>query len=281
MVMTAGAENNGEEDVMELNEEQIWTYHNDGMLVLPKLFNAEEVAALRAALSRDREIGGDHVIVEGGEVRAVYASHRRQAEFAALVASPRVLRPVQMLLCEDVYVYQFKTNTKAAFGGDKWSWHQDYAAWRIVDRLPTPRVISVGLYLDDVTEFNGPLIFAPGSHRDGLIRDGRSDVARSEQHLDPDDIALSTEQVATVIKQYGMCSPKGSAGTVVLFSAEVVHGSSTNMSPFPRSLTIVSYSDVQNVPRGELRPDYLVGHDTAPLQLGPDHNVTASDGARS
>jgi ectoine hydroxylase len=35
-----------------------------------------------------------------------------------------------------VYIYQFKINVKAAFGGDVWQWHQDYIFWRNEDGMP-------------------------------------------------------------------------------------------------------------------------------------------------
>src|SRR5947199_8251024 len=74
-----------------------------------------------------------------------------------------------------VYIYQFKINAKAAFGGDVWEWHQDYIFWQKEDGLPTANVVNAVIFLDEVHEFNGPLIFIPGSHKEGVI-----DVAPQE-----------------------------------------------------------------------------------------------------
>jgi ectoine hydroxylase len=65
-----------------------------------------------------------------------------------------------------------------------------------------------------------------------------------------------------------MVSPKGPAGSVVLFHPEIVHGSATNISPFPRDLLIVTYNSVGNQPRhrGEPRAEFLVGRDATPLE---------------
>ncbi|AHH95555.1 phytanoyl-CoA dioxygenase family protein [Kutzneria albida] len=255
---------------MRLNDKQLAQYHEDGFLLVESALDQQEVEQLRASFQRDCETPGPHLVAEedGSQVRAVYASHQRQPEFSGLVRDPRVLVPVQQLLTEDVYVYQFKINAKPAFGGERWSWHQDYLAWRIADNLPAPRQVNIGVFLDDVTEFNGPVIFLPGSHRNGLVHEGRTEQAKSEQHLDPDDIALSAEQLAEHVDRRGMVSPKGPAGSIVFFSPEIVHGSAPNMSPFPRRLLIATYNDVANLPSwpGEPRPDYVVCRDTEPLR---------------
>jgi ectoine hydroxylase len=253
---------------MYLTPQQVQEYRTNGVLVLDELFDDQEVESLQEAFERDCRVPGEHRVTEQGsdDVRAVYASHYRQREFAALVRSPRILEPVHQLLADDVYVYQFKINAKPAMSGDKWSWHQDYVAWKVADKLPTPRLVNVGFFLDHVTEFNGPVIFVPGSHRHGLVREGRHAVSASEQHLDPDDIALNPSQMAGLVSRYGMVSPKGRAGSVVLFDPQIVHGSAANMSPFQRRLLIVTYNDVQNTPLGVRRPDYLVCRDTTPLR---------------
>jgi ectoine hydroxylase len=254
-----------------LTAENIATYWRDGMLVLPDLFGSAEVEALRAAFARDTLIPGDQRITEPGgtQVRAIYASHVRQPEYSALIRSPRLLGAAHDLLDPQVYLYQFKINAKPAFGGDGWAWHQDYIAWKIADNVPGPDFINAVVFLDDVTEFNGPIVFIPGSHTDGLIRSDRSEQWRSGQHLDPDDIALSPDEMSALVERHGMVGPTGRAGTTVFFHPEIVHGSASNISPFPRRVAIITYNQVRNAPRplGEPRPEYLVSRDTRPLNI--------------
>ena len=66
---------------------------------------------------------------------------------------------------EPVYMHQFKINGKMAFDGDVWQWHQDYGTWKNDDQMPEPRATNVAIFLDEVNEFNGPLMFIPGSHQ--------------------------------------------------------------------------------------------------------------------
>jgi ectoine hydroxylase len=254
------------------------TYQRDGVLVRPGLFTPAEVCALEAAFERDARIPGEHRITEadGTGVRAVYASHTRQQEYRTLIRSPRLLEAAQQLLGPDIYLYQFKINAKAAFGGDSWAWHQDYVAWKIADNLPSPELVNVVVFLDEVNEFNGPIIFVPGSHADGSVGSALGDEHRSDQHLDPDDIALTQADMASLVDQHGLISPKGGAGTVVFFHPEVVHGSAANISPFPRRLIILTYNQVGNYPRwpGDPRPEYLVCRDTTPLEIEDGSLVT-------
>lgn len=270
---------------MQLSPEELRRYRQHGYLILEQLFDAEEVDLLRKAFVRDIAIPGDHRIAEedGTEVRAVYASHERQPEFGAFVRSPRVLEPVRQLMGTDSYIYQFKINSKAAFSGSGWSWHQDFPAWQLADNLPRPNLVNVALCLDDSTEFNGPVVFVPGSHRGAVAPRRRLADAASPQHVDPADIAVGRKEMVPLVDEHGMHSATGKAGTVVLFSPEVVHGSGTNMSPLDRRLLIVTFNDVANLPRtvGEPRPAYLVGRDTEPLHVVDEPlRAAALSGAR-
>ncbi|MGW0532201.1 phytanoyl-CoA dioxygenase family protein [Streptomyces sp. NPDC003032] len=262
------------EERVQLSPDQMAQYRETGFLVLESLFDPSEVEALVDGFEADCLTPGPQRILEENDeaVRAVYASHERRREFATLVRTPRLLGPARQLMSDHLYVYQFKINAKPAFGGDKWAWHQDFLAWKLADNLLEPRQVNVGLFLDEVTEFNGPLIFLPGSHRSGLLRDFRNASTRSSQHLDPDDIALRPAQMSDLVDRHGMVSPKGPAGSVILFDPEIVHGSAPNMSPFPRRLLIATYNDVTNVPvpLGEPRPPYVVGRDTAPLEFSDE-----------
>ncbi|MER6124311.1 phytanoyl-CoA dioxygenase family protein [Streptomyces sp. NPDC001795] len=257
-----------------LTADDIATYHRDGVLFVPGMFSQSETEALRSAFERDAKIPGDHRITESNDsdVRAVYASHVRQPEFASLTRSARLLGSAQRLLDTPLYVYQLKTNAKPAFAGDKWAWHQDFLAWRLADNIARPRLVNAAVFLDDVTEFNGPVIFVPGSHTAGLVHRDRNDMARSEQHLDPDDIALTPGELAACVERGGMVSPKGPAGSVVFFHPEIVHGSAPNMAPYPRRLAIITYNDVANPPRpvGTPRPEYLASRDVTALTVADD-----------
>ena len=91
-------------------------------------------------------------------VRTNFAAHMYSHPFARLARHPRMVEPVVQLFGEPVYMHQFKINGKMAFDGDVWQWHQDYGTWKADDHMPEARAMNVAIFLDDVNEFNGPLM---------------------------------------------------------------------------------------------------------------------------
>ncbi|MBJ7421148.1 MAG: phytanoyl-CoA dioxygenase family protein, partial [Rhodoferax sp.] len=156
---------------MQLTPEQLAQFDRDGYLFFPGQFSPEETQSLLDAVpslyaKRDafnvREKGRD-------AVRTNFAAHMVSEPFAKLGRHPRMIEPVEMLLGEKLYMHQFKVNGKMAFEGDVWQWHQDYGTWLNDDMMPTERAMNVAIFLDDVNEHNGPLMFIPGSHKRGVV----------------------------------------------------------------------------------------------------------------
>jgi ectoine hydroxylase len=72
----------------------------------------------------------------GDVVRTNFAAHLYSAPFARLARHPRMVRPIEQIFGEKLYMHQFKINGKAAFDGDVWQWHQDYGTWKRDDEMP-------------------------------------------------------------------------------------------------------------------------------------------------
>ena len=98
-------------------------------------------------------------------LRSVFNPHLYSDVLGRLVRHPRVLSAVEDLLGEPVYVFQLVVNNKAPFNGDMWYWHQDYPTYRADDHIAECRMVNALIFLDEVTQFNGPLMVVPGSHR--------------------------------------------------------------------------------------------------------------------
>ena len=113
------------------------------------------------------------------------------------------------LFDEEVYMHQFKINGKMAFAGDVWQWHQDYGTWLNDDMMPTERAMNVAIFLDDVNEFNGPLMFIPGSHKKGVV-EAKHDLTTTSYPL----WTVSDELIATLVE-----SAAGGQGTAAASSA--------------------------------------------------------------
>lgn len=260
---------------MELSPQQIATYERDGLLLLPALFNDAEVDALLAATREIARIDHPSRVLEkdGHTVRALHGCHLTNPLMQRLTRNPRLLRPAEQLVGSAAYVYQFKINFKAAFGGDVWKWHQDYIFWRKGDGMLEPRCVNLMVYLDEVTEFNGPMMCIPGSQRHGMIdveairgRGGWQDNVSADLKY-----SLDRDTIARLVDEGGIVAPKGPRGSVLIFHPNVAHGSAPNLSPWDRTMMIVTYNSVQNlpVPPGEPRPEFLVSRDARPLTPEP------------
>jgi ectoine hydroxylase len=199
--------------------------------------------------------------------------------FRRLVRHPTLLQPALQILQSEVYVYQFKINFKVAMGGDTWKWHQDFIFWNKEDGLPEPRVMNMSVFLDEVTEFNGPMMFVPGSHKLGLIepdalavadeRSNNVEGADWTSHVSVDlKYSLKRELLADLVARNGLVAPKGPAGSLLLFDSNLFHASASNLSPFNRTVIIVTYNTTANQPRlGNERPEFLVSRQSTPLEM--------------
>ena len=257
---------------MKLTPEQRAQFERDGYLFFPGHFSPEETKTLTDAvpdLYSKRE--AFNVREKGSDaVRTNFAAHLISEPFARLARHPRMVGPVMDLFEEEVYMHQFKINGKMAFEGQVWQWHQDYGTWLNDDLMPTERAMNVAIFLDDVNEHNGPLMFIPGSHRKGVI-DAKHDLTTTSYPLWTVDNALIAQLVERAGgKDGGIVSPKGPAGSMILFHSCLVHASGSNLSPFNRVAVYLSLCAVSNHIRRHKRPEYIAHRDFTPIEMLPD-----------
>jgi len=252
---------------MNLSKTQIAEFHEQGYLFLPDVFNGDEIAALTSELegifSQDRP---ENVREKNGKaVRTSFAAHTFNEAFKRLGRHPRLIDPVVQLLDGPVYIHQYKINAKAAFDGDVWQWHQDYGTWARDDLMPEPRAMNIALFLDEVSEFNGPLMFIPGSHKGGKL-DAGHDVKTTSYPL----WTLDNDTVTRLVDEGGMVAPKGKAGSVLLFHCNLVHCSAGNISPWDRTIVYLSLCHVDNHIRQFKRPEWIAHRNFSPIEVLPD-----------
>jgi len=274
-----------QEIAMCLTNDEMKLYKEQGYLFMPALFSRTEVEIMKEQLPTVFAEASPRRILEkqGNMVRSVYGLHRTNEVFKRLSQHPRLVDTAMQLLDSDVYIYQFKVNAKAALGGDVWEWHQDFIFWQKEDAMQTPRVINAAVLLDDMTEFNGPIFLIPGSHSDGVIdMNARHANGNGNGNGTPSWIndlttdlkySLSKEVIENLVRTKGIVAPKGPAGSVLFFDANIVHASPSNLSPFDRAVAFVTYNSVENIPAEveKPRPDFLVDRQVIPIvPLGDD-----------
>jgi ectoine hydroxylase len=252
---------------MQLSQEQLARFDRDGYLFFPSLFKSEEIRVLSSEVpglyaqhrpENVREKGSD-------AVRTNFAAHLYNAPFARLARHPRMVLPVKQMFGEDVYMHQFKINGKMAFDGDVWQWHQDYGTWKNDDLMPEPRAMNVAIFLGEVNEFNGPLMFIPGSHKLGVL-DAQHDTATTSYPL----WTINHDTIRKLVERGGIVAPKGPAGSMILFHSCLVHASTSNLSPWDRISVYLSLCAVSNHIRRFKRPEYIAHRDFTPIACLPD-----------
>ena len=252
---------------MNLTDQQLREFEDDGYLFVPDAFSGDEVAVLNAEVPGIFAQERPEVWREKGtrSVRTAFAAHTYNDAFHRLACHPRLIGPVMQLLGGPVYVHQFKINGKAAFDGDAWQWHQDYGTWARDDLMPEPRAMNIALFLDDVTEFNGALMIIPKSHKQGVLEAGhdRSTTSYPLWTLDKDEIAR-------LVEEGGLVAPKGAAGSMLMFNCNLVHASPGNISPFSRTIVYISACHVDNHIRRFKREEWIAHRDFTPIECLPD-----------
>ena len=261
---------------MYLTKEQKEVFDKEGYLFFPSHFSQKEIQYLSSAVPELYEIREEYNFREKGSdaVRTNFAAHLYSTPFAKLARHPRMIKPVEDLLQEKLYMHQFKINGKMAFEGDIWQWHQDYGTWFNDDLMPSARAMNVAIFLDEVTEFNGPLLFIPGSHKKGVIK-ANHDLTTTSYPLWTIDNNLIKQLVDRAGgHDGGIVSPKGPAGSMIVFHSCLVHASSNNLSPFNRISVYLSLCAVSNHIRRFKRKEYIAHRDFTPIECLPDDCLT-------
>lgn len=130
-------------------------------------------------------------------------------------------------------------------------------------------MINTLIFLDEVNNHNAPLMLVPGSHRHVPEQPIVSDQGTSysfryaQQHT-----------VATLVEQSGISAPIGPAGSAIFMNVNTLHGSTANMSPWPRCLVTLTYNAMSNkATRPSVRAQHIVYDDRdlpALTPLAPD-----------
>ena len=262
---------------MELTQQQILFYKENGFLLLENVFNTEEVQVLLNEMDEViKEDGPRRILEKNGSVRSFFAPHFTSEIFDKTNRLDRLVVPSRQLIGDDVYVHQSKINVKAAMLGDWWEWHQDYPYWKNDDGMPKPDVLTAMIFMNETNEFNGPLLLIPGSHKNGEFDDQPNDI-----EADPNDsewyaeylksasfmtsltsnlkYKLERKTIADWVAKKGIYSAKGAPGSVLFFHGNVFHASSNNLSPWDRFTYLITYNSVSNkLPNiAEPRPEFI------------------------
>ncbi|WP_020616104.1 ectoine hydroxylase [Paenibacillus daejeonensis] len=236
-----------------LTKEQSDFYEQNGYLLLDSFFNEEEIADWRAELGRLQEKfknnPADEVILEpeSKEVRSIFAIHKNNAVFSLVAKHPRLQAIVSYLLGGETYIHQSRINYKPGFNGKEFYWHSDFETWHVEDGMPNMRALSCSIALEDNFDYNGALMVVPGSHKKFITCIGQTPDDHYKESLRRQEYGVPDQESLTkIVKEGGIDTAVGKAGSILLFDCNTMHGSNSNITPLPRSNVFMVFNHESN-----------------------------------
>ena len=225
-------------------------YEKDGFVIVRGLLSPGEVGSIQKLRNRIDEEAAEsgfedftkgrsryefEKIPTGAEsvrstLRAVKQPWYEEPVFRSVVACDRVLDTVQELIGPEVFYHSSKMLFKAAKGGRRKPWHQDWAYW---DHM-SQRQVTVWFAIDESTRENGCIEVIPESHKNGVIK-----------HYHGEDFMIHEELIKKSQVVYAEMKP----GDVLFFDVLTLHASAPNNSDNGRLCSIIDY-DSEPKPEG-------------------------------
>ncbi|WP_194813496.1 ectoine hydroxylase [Nocardia sp. XZ_19_385] len=261
----------------QIGTEALSTFGTDGYAVLDDLLSPAEVAEFSAEIARlatDPALAEDDRVIRersGNRVRSVFEVHKLSAAVADLVRQSRISGPAREVLGSEVYLHQTRINYMPGFRGNGFYWHSDFETWHAEDGMPAPRAVSLSIALTDNYPVNGSLMVMPGSHRTFVPCQGSTPAEHYRESLQEQEIGVPTpSDIAVLAERHGITQFTGRAGSALLFDSNIMHGSSNNITPFPRSNIFLVFNSVENTlvepfAAPGRRPEYIAARDYTPV----------------
>lgn len=177
---------------------------------------------------------------EKPRVRRIKSQHEHSDFFKAFAGDPLIMALLEPLMPSGVRIHNTKINMKSAGHGESIEWHQDWAFYPHTN----DDVLAVGIYLDDCTPENGPMMVLPGSHK-GPTYD-HHEGAYFCGAMDPEACDLDFSKAVPLT---------GTAGTLTIHHARLIHGSAHNLSDRSRRFLLQAYAAVDAWPLHDMKGD--------------------------
>ena len=265
----------GRESEGPLSEADLQAVDTRGYLVRPATVGETWLPPLQDELARiGSEVSGDdpRIVREpGGGIRSVFQPHLFSELIEDVIFLDTVLPVARQLLGSDVYIHQARINLMPGFTGTGFYWHSDFETWHAEDGMPLMRAVSCSIALTENYPYNGALMVMPGSHRTFYPCVGATPTNNHTSSLVRQEAGVPDRATLTgAAARHGIEQATGPAGTALWFDSNVMHGSGSNITPFPRSNIFLVFNSVENrlcepfaaaVPR----PEYLAARKVQPL----------------
>jgi ectoine hydroxylase len=266
-----------------LSPEELNAYEENGYILFPDLFSAEEVDAMnreyKRLLSEGVLEGRDELIKEprSDEARSIFCLEKFSPLFDKISRDGRILDKVMQILDSRVYIHHSRINIKPAYHGKSFPWHSDFETWHAEDGVPRLRIQTAWIMLTENNPYNGPLYLIPGSHKQYVACKGETPSGHFKQSLRKQEYGVPSEAaIKQLAKSGNLTGAYGKPGTLVIHEGNIMHGSPDNISPWPRTNLFFVYNSIHNQPADapfaakQFRPTFLSNPEREPLTKADD-----------
>ncbi len=226
--------------------EYVTSFENNGYVLMENVITGDQLAALndqlRSWIDDSRQHDSNFGEIMDGRPRFDVEPRTHSPEMPALrrISSPIEVSDSYLTVTRDnaaldltaeifgpnIKLVATKVNLKLPGSGTAVKYHQDFP----FEPHSNDNVMTVLIFLDDVTPDNGPLEVVPGSHRGKIHTLWHDGVFTGA--VDPEmEEGLRDASVS--------CT--GKAGSACLMHSRLLHASLPNMTNVPRSLFIITY----------------------------------------
>mgnify|MGYP001128287363 CR=1 FL=1 len=223
-----------------LTKEQVEFYHENGYLLVPGLFSAEEAAAFRKEahdlIERLRQVrnvegawGSARKLAEEPKLFHCHDVQFYSAVFTRLILDDRLTSCAADLIGPNVQLHHTKMFIKPPEKGAPFPMHQDHPFFPHDKHTMFAAII----HFDDAPDEKGCVRVIPGSHKLGPI----PHIKEGGWHLDPAEYPLEKSVP---------CPAK--AGDVLFFNYLTIHGSGVNRTNEARTTLLVQMRDPLDPP---------------------------------
>ena len=210
----------------------------DGMVIIPNFLDAETIAAMRRAIPDEAAF----MVSEEGDRARVYEDAGSIGAFTRFFDHPILKETARALISADAIQLRKEAYLKVV--------HGDFLTFEQFPHIDTWKMrMKAFLYLEDVSEDNGPTVYYKGSHR-GLWRLPMEARIAGWYRTDPRGFAVPEDfylgcfwphEVQRLVEAYGyretICT--GPAGTLLMFNGRGLHRATSLRSG--RRSTLASY----------------------------------------
>ena len=222
-----------------LTDEQRRSYFENGYLLVEDIISREWIGRLLD--TTHQMVEKSRSITKSDEVFDLEPSHTADDPRLRRLSSPPDHHPVYWeyasesilvdvaadLVGPDVKFHHSKLNFKGADGGEEVKWHQDITYWPHTNYSP----LTIGTYLYDVGDEQGPLGVIPGSH-EGELFSQYNEAGEWVGCIADADLADSGKAIYLT----------GLAGSITIHNCRTIHGSKKNLSGAGRPLLLYTYT---------------------------------------